>query len=92
MMQGVYGQAATPTKAPTPDVSAMASAPQKVTRIAEVNTGAPPARAASEPSSARNNSELADTTHISADTGTKTTTSRGSAAPTEKVPADAKAA
>jgi len=70
----------------------MANAPQKVTRMAEVITGAPPARAASEPSSVRNNSELTETTHISAEIGTNKTTSSGRTAPTEKVPADAKAA
>ena len=49
-------------------------------------------RAASEPSSARKNSELSETDQNSAERGTDRTTSRGSAAPTEKVPADARAA
>jgi len=40
---------ATPNKAPTPAVNAMANAPQKVTRTAAVVTEAPPARAAREP-------------------------------------------
>ena len=66
--------------------------PQKVTLTAEVNTEALPARAASDPNSARNSSELPETAHISADTGTKKTTSRGRTAPTAKVPADANAA
>ena len=42
-------QAATPKSAPTPAVKAIARAPQKVTRAADVITDAPPARAASEP-------------------------------------------
>ena len=44
------------------------------------------------PSTARNNSELPETTHISADAGTSTTTISGKAAPTENVAADAIAA
>lgn len=70
----------------------MARAPQKVTRIAAVMTEAPPARAAREPSSARNKSELLETAHMSAADGTNRTITRGKAAPTENVTADAKAA
>jgi hypothetical protein len=47
--------------APTPAVSAIASAPQNVTRIAPTVTPAPPARAANPPRSARNNSEVPET-------------------------------
>ena len=48
--------AAVPNSAPTPAVSAMARAPQNVTRIAPSVMPAPPARAANAPRSARNNS------------------------------------
>src|ERR1700687_5302964 len=85
-------QAAPPNRAPTPAVKAIANAPQKVTRAAAVITEAPPARAAREPNSARNESALPETPHMSADTGTKKPIKRGRTAPTEKVPADAKAA
>lgn len=50
-----------PNKAPTPAVIPMASAPQNVTRIAPGKISAPPARAASAPSSARKSSEVPDT-------------------------------
>ena len=85
-------QTATFSKAPTPAVRAIANAPQKVTRAAAVITGAPPMRAAREPKSARNNSELPDTAHMSAEVGTNRTIKRGRTAPTEKVTADANAA
>ena len=58
-------QAATPNSAPTPAVNAIAKAPQNVTRMIEVITGAPPARADEKPNSARKNSELPATLHIS---------------------------
>ena len=70
----------------------MANAPQKVTRAAEVITEAPPARAAKEPKSMRNNSELTETTHSTADTGTRSATKRGKMAPIAKLPAEANAA
>src|SRR5512143_4030211 len=85
-------QATTPNNAPTPAVKAIAKAPQKVTRAAAVITEAPPARAAREPNSARNRSELPETAHMSADSGTNRTIKRGRTAPTEKVTADANAA
>lgn len=53
--------AATPKSAPTPAVTAIASAPQNVTRIAPVLTSAPPTRAATPPKTARNNSDVPDT-------------------------------
>jgi len=87
-----YAYAFTPNKAPTPAVSAMANAPQKVTRIDDVMTDAPPARAASEPNIARNKSELAATAHINIDAGTNSTTSNGNEAPTANVTAEASAA
>jgi hypothetical protein len=55
-------------------------------------TDAPPTRAAREPNSARNTSELPETAHMSAETGTNTTIKRGRTAPTENVTADASAA
>jgi len=42
------GHASVPNSEPTPAVSAMASAPQNVTRIAPNITAAPPARGASK--------------------------------------------
>src|SRR5579863_9110155 len=56
--------AAVPNSAPTPAVSAMAKAPQNVTRIAPTVTPAPPARAANPPRSARNTSEVPETRGI----------------------------
>src|SRR4051812_4970612 len=53
-----FSQRVSPNKAPTPAVSAIASAPQKVTRATDLHTGEPPARAAKVPSSARKNNEL----------------------------------
>jgi len=50
-----------PNSAPTPAVTAIASAPQNVTRIAPPATLAPPARAAIPPSSARKNKDVPDT-------------------------------
>jgi hypothetical protein len=63
-----------------------------VTRTAAVITDAPPTRAAREPKSVRNKSELPATAHISAETGTNRTIKRGRAAPTENVTAEANAA
>ena len=81
-----------PNSHPTPAVSAMASAPQNVTRIAPLTILAPPTRAASPPRSARNTSEVAETRGIKLAGGAVTVTKRGMAAPTAKLPADAKAA
>jgi mannan endo-1,4-beta-mannosidase len=53
--------AAVPNSAPTPAVTAIARAPQKVTRIAPVATLAPPTRAAIPPRRARNNNDVPDT-------------------------------
>jgi cobalamin biosynthesis Mg chelatase CobN len=90
--RGKHGHSVAPNKAPTPAVSAIASAPQKVTRATDLQTGEPPARAANAPNSARKNNELPETTQTRAVTGTTKTSSRGKAAPTANVPADAKAA
>lgn len=81
-----------PNKAPTPAVSAMASAPRKVTRATDLPAGEPPARAARAPNNARNTSELHDTVQTSADNGTTKTSGNGNAAPTANVPAEANAA
>jgi len=53
-----------PNSVPTPAVTPMARAPQKVTRSAPTVTPAPPARAANPPRSARNNSEVPETRGI----------------------------
>src|SRR5579872_4197769 len=53
--------AATPKSAPTPAVTAIAKAPQNVTRIAPAAMPAPPTRAAIPPKSARKNSDVPDT-------------------------------
>lgn len=53
-----------PNNAPMPAVTAMASAPQNVTRIAPTATPAPPARAANPPRSTRNTSEVPETRGI----------------------------
>src|ERR1039457_2278505 len=84
--------AAVPNSAPTPAVSAMARAPQNVTRIAPSFPLAPPAWAARPPRSARNNSDVPATRGISAPSGAMAVTARGIAAPTAKLPADANAA
>ena len=84
--------AAVPNSAPTPAVSAMARAPQNVTRNAPSFTLAPPACAANPPSSARNNSEVPATRGIRAASGAMAATARGMAAPTAKLPAEANAA
>ena len=84
--------AAVPNSAPTPAVSAMARAPQNVTRNAPSFTLAPPACAARPPRSARNNSEVPETRGIRVATGAMAVTARGMAAPTAKLAADANAA
>jgi mannan endo-1,4-beta-mannosidase len=53
--------AAVPNSAPTPAVTAIAKAPQNVTRIAPAAMPAPPTRAAIPPKSARKNSDVPDT-------------------------------
>src|SRR5664279_588393 len=88
----VRTHATVPNSHPTPEVIAMASAPQKVRRIAPVITLAPPACAASPPRSARNNSEVPATRGISNASGATAVTRRGRKAPMAKLPADAHAA
>ena len=79
------GHKVAPNKAPTPAVKAIASAPQKVMRAMERQTGEPPARAAEKPNNARNTKEPPETVQTKADRGT-TITRSGRAAPTAKVP------
>src|SRR5664280_3779579 len=88
----VRTHATVPNSHPTPEVIAMASAPQKVTRIAPVITLAPPACAASPPRSARKSSEVPDTRAINPASGDMAVTKRGRTAPMAKLPADAHAA
>ena len=90
--RGSASHKAAPNKAPTPAVSAIASAPQNVTRTAARNTDEPPVRAANEPRSARNSKELPETVHTSVEAGATTTRRSGMAAPTVKVAAEASAA
>ena len=89
---GLVFQAATPKRAPTAAVNTIARAPQKATRMTDANTGAPPARAATRPNSARKRSELPARPHIGAEAGSTRTIRRGRAAPTANVPAEANAA
>jgi hypothetical protein len=86
------GHPSAPKIDPTPAVSAMASAPQNVTRIAPNITAAPPTRAASPPRRARNTSEVPETRGIKPPAGAIAVTKRGMAAPAAKHPADASAA
>ena len=91
-LQFALNQPSLPNSAPAPAVTAIASAPQNVTRIAPASTPAPPARAANPPSSARNANEVPDTSGIRARSGDPTAISRGIAAPTAKAAAEANAA
>src|SRR5678815_5531232 len=85
-------QTTVPKSDPTPAVIAMASAPQNVTRMAPFHTPAPPTPAAMPPRSARNRSDVPETSGINRATGVTTATSKGRAAPTAKLAADASAA
>src|ERR1043166_380152 len=88
----LYSAHAAPKRAPTAAVTPIASAPQSVTRIAPTITRAPPARAANPPRSARNTSEVPETTGMRLAWGTAAAVKSGMAAPTAKLPADASAA
>ena len=81
-----------PKRAPTPAVTVMASAAQKVTRNTPFVTLAPPARAANPPRSARNSRDTAATRGIRLVVGAMRTVKRGMAAPTANVLADVSAA
>src|ERR1035437_5590094 len=87
-----YGQVVTPKSAPTAAVTAIASAPQKVTRRAPAAMGAPPALAAIEPRAARKTSDTPATYGIRCFSGTRATAATGTAAPSANVMADVKAA
>ena len=87
-----HAHATVPNNQPTPAVTAIASAPQNVTRIAPMVTPAPPTRAANPPRSARNTREVPDTRGIRVASGVMAVTKIGMAAPAAKLPADANAA
>src|SRR5450759_1642868 len=87
-----FTHATVPNRAPTPAVNPMASAPQNVTRIAPTVKGAPPACAATPPRSARKTSEVPETRKIRLASGDNNVTTRGMAAPTAKLAAEARAA
>ena len=72
-----------------PAVTAIANAPQKVTRSTERPTEAWPATAPSAPSTARQISDTRLTTRICEAAGAKALASRGAAAPALNVAADA---
>lgn len=84
--------ATVPNSDPTPAVTAIARAPQNVTRKAPTITPAPPARAANPPRSARNTSEVPATKGMTLAGEATIVTKRGMTAPTAKLPADANAA
>jgi len=81
-----------PNSDPTPAVTAIARAPQNVTRNAPTIIPAPPARAANPPRSARKTSEVTETKGITFAEETMAATKRGITAPTAKLQADANAA
>jgi hypothetical protein len=81
-----------PNNAPTPAVSAIASAPQNVTRTAPIVRLAPPANAASPPSAARKSSDDPATAGMRYPPAVRSTASSGRAAPTAKQPAEVSAA
>src|SRR5260221_3765355 len=81
-----------PKSAPTPAVTPIASAPQNVTRMAPVDIPAPPARAASAPSTARKSSDDAATMTIRCVSDAAIATASGRAPPMAELAADASAA
>ena len=70
----------------------MANAPQKVTRKAPFNTGAPPAAAPTAPRTARKISDPILTKGVMRDRGASEAINKGAAAPAVKVAAEVKAA
>ncbi len=74
-----------------PAVTAIASAPQNVTRIAPIVAPAPPTRAANPPNRARNAKDVPETGGSIPPLGDKTVASSGLAAPKAKLPTEAKA-
>src|SRR5674476_54530 len=81
-------QITVPKSFPMPAVSAIARAPQNVTRSVARRILAPPARAPIAPSTARKAKDAADTMGTSALAGDTTTMSNGMTAPTENDAAD----
>ena len=81
-----------PNSVPMAAVAAMAKAPHKVTRPAPTHAEAPPDRAASAPSAARQINETPGTANIALGCGTSIAVKIGKAAPTAKVAADDSAA
>lgn len=88
-MTGIAHETAIPKNAPTPAVTAIATAPQKPTRRADFHTGAPIVWAATEPSSRRQISETPETMGVRPECGTSRGERTGRTAPNEDVPADA---
>src|SRR6516165_7470045 len=89
---GKFFHGADPKSAPAPVVTAIASAPQNVTRVAPLITLAPPSDAAHAPSAARKSREAPATTGIRRACGAKMTAKRGIIAPTAKLAAEDRAA
>src|SRR5258708_905436 len=81
-----------PTAAPTPVVTAIASALQKATRSAPVRTLAPPTCADQPPRNSRQARQAPAMAAIKYCAGAISTTVTGSVAPMEKLPAEARAA
>ena len=86
-MAGEPVQRILPTKAPTPAVTAIASAPQKAARIIPAATFAPPVRAAIAPSAARQTSEVPATRGPIFCNGAIAVMNKGTAAPAAKLAA-----
>jgi hypothetical protein len=85
-------QTTVPKSFPTPAVSAIANAPQNVTRAVARRTLAPPALPPIAPRRARKPKDAVATIGTSAPAGDTTTMSKGMAAPTENDRADVSAA
>src|SRR6478672_11160666 len=81
-----------PNNHPTPAVTAIATAPQNVTRAAPSHGDAPPVRAASTPSPARQNNDAPATKIDIRFSGATATVTIGRTAPAAKAAADAHAA
>src|SRR5665647_1028261 len=79
LYRGPNLQITVPNIFPMPAVSAIAKAPQNVTRTVARRTLAPPARAPIAPRTARKPKDAADTSGTSAPAGDTTTMSRGMA-------------
>lgn len=70
----------------------MANAPHNETRVAPVMMEEPPTCAAMPPNNARNTIEVPESTGMRKASGTMTAVTKGMAAPSVKLPADASAA